>query len=229
MTPPQTAPTPAPASDTNVAPTPASRRKTIIISIIAGVTALIVLLAVGIGITYAVFVSRSESGWVRTVASALPIPAAKVGSRDILYRDFLKTRDTVKVFIASEAAKDQGLDVPFDVALETNVLEKLIRQAAVEEQAAEKGIEVTDSELRAFFSDVVAAASSTTPDVGVYLLENFGWNEEDFRQNVLKPALLEQRVGTALAEQTQGDTTAFAAWLEERLSRSDVVRYLRFE
>ncbi|MCI0479619.1 SurA N-terminal domain-containing protein [Candidatus Uhrbacteria bacterium] len=207
---------------------PAARRKTVLAAVLVGVVLLVALLAAAVAMAYGTFISRSDSPFIRGTASALRLPAAKVGSRTVLYGDFARSRDTVKVFIASEAAKEQGLAVAFDAELEKNVLEKLIRQAAVEEYAEEKGIAVTDGELRAFFADVVAAASSTTPDVGVYLLENFGWNEEDFRQNVLKPALLEQRVGEAMAEGSQGDSMAFTAWIEERLARPDVVRYVRF-
>ncbi|MFH1078177.1 MAG: SurA N-terminal domain-containing protein [Patescibacteria group bacterium] len=226
MNEPMTPPSPTPS--TSAAPS-VSRRKTMIIVGVAVAVVLIAVLGLGVAVSSAVFASRSDSGLIRGLSSILPIPAAKVGSRTVLYRDFLKTCDTVKAFIASDAAKEQGLNVPFDATLEKNAFEKLIRQAAIEEFAAETGIEVTDAELRAFFTDVVAAASSTTPDVGVYLLENFGWNEEDFRQNVLKPALLEQRVGTKLTEEAEGDTMAFTAWLEERLAKPDVVRYVRFE
>ena len=48
------------------------------------------------------------------------------------------------------------------------------------------------------------AASTTTPDVGVYLLKNFGWDEENFRQEVLKPALLEQHVGVGSGTRETG-------------------------
>lgn len=225
-----TEPMTPPPSTPSIPVAPAvSRRRTILIVGVSVVVVLIAVLGTSVAVSSAVFASRSDSGLIRSLSSILPIPAAKVGSRTILYREFLKARDTLKVFIASDAAKEQGLNVPFDEALEKNAYDKLIREAAVEEMAAEKGIEVTEEELRAFFTDVLAAASSTTPDVGVYLLENFGWNEEDFRQNVLKPSLLEQRVGSKLAEEAEGDMTAFAAWLEERLAKPDVIRHLRFE
>ncbi|MEK7655865.1 MAG: hypothetical protein AAB386_04265, partial [Patescibacteria group bacterium] len=60
------------------------------------------------------------------------------------------------------------------------------------------------------------------------LLKNFGWDEENFRQEVLKPALLEQHVGAALAQEKQGDLNALQTYMTERLAKPDVVRYLRF-
>lgn len=194
------------------------------------ITLLVVLILVGLsaGTAWAIFVKKSGHPIVRGLSNALPIPAAKLGDRTIYYRDYVKSRDTLRVFLASPAAKEQNLSLTLDAALESNVLEKLIHEAALEELAANRNISVGDEELRAFFADVIASASSTTPDVGLYLLQNFGWNEEDFRQNVLKPALLEQKLGVELANASEGDPNALAIYLEERLQRKDVVRYLRF-
>ncbi|MBI4138582.1 SurA N-terminal domain-containing protein [Candidatus Uhrbacteria bacterium] len=202
-----------------------SKKLRLLIASASGVVALLGGAAVG---SWAVFVKHSDAGFVRSVSEVLPIPAAKIGSRMILYRDFLKSRDTLRTFLSSDAAKEQAIDIPYDAQLERNVLEKLINQAAVEELAEAQKVAVTDEELRAFFADVVTAASTTTPDVGVYLLKNFGWNEEDFRQHVLRPALLEQRLAIAFAGQSQGDPNALAAYLSQRLTEKDVVRYLRF-
>jgi hypothetical protein len=193
------------------------------------ISVIVVISAIGAGMAWAVFVRHSENPVVKIVANVMQIPAAKIGKKTILYSDFIKSKDTLDFFLKSEAAKQQGIATPMDSSVEKNVLEKLINQAALEELADERKISISDSELRAFFTDVIAAASSTTPDVGVYLLENYGWTEEDFRQNVLKPALLEQRLGVELVKEKQGDPNALALYLEERLKKNDVVRYLRFD
>lgn len=196
--------------------------------IIAGVLCLLVLASAGAALTWEVYIKHSDGVFIRKTAEILPITAAKIGKRKILYRDFLKSKDTLRTFLASPAAKEQDISVPLDQALEKNILEKLVNQAALEELAEQKNITVSDEELRAFFTDVISAASSTTPDVGVYLLENFGWDEEDFRQNVLKPSLLEQRLAVRMAEENNGDGSALATYMEKRLQEKDVVRYLKF-
>ena len=101
--------------------------------------------------------------------------------------------------------------------------------AAVEDLADQKKVTVSDEELRKYFADVVTvAASSTGSDVGVYLLKNYGWNEEDFRQLVLRPALLQQRLSAALSAQAEGDPNALTQAVNARLKQNDVVRYMRF-
>ncbi len=195
---------------------------------IVAIVVILALLGSAVAGGWALFIKHSDGRLIRNVANTLPIPAASLGSHRILYRDFLHTRDTLKTFLASPAAKAQNLSAPFDQSMEKNILEKLLSQAALEELAQQKKITVSDEQLRSAFADVVSAASSTTPDVGVYLLQNFGWNEEDFRQQVLRPALLEQQLGAEMAKEKAGDENALNIYLEQRLKEKDVVRYLKF-
>jgi len=196
-----------------------------------GVVVLILILLLGTLATGAwmIYIKHSDAGFIRALANRFPIPAARVGSRTIYYRDYLHTHDTLKTFLASPAAKAQNLQVPLDESLEKNILEKLVNEAALEELADQKHVTVTDEQLREYFSQVISSVSSTTPDVGVYLLQNFGWNEEDFRQQVLKESLLEQQLGEEMAKENNGDTQALANYMDKRLQQKDIVRYLRFK
>ena len=197
--------------------------------LVLGICAFVLLVAgTGAGVVYSVYAKRSGGPIVRVIAKMFPLPAGRIGSQTILYRDFLTNRDTLDHFLKSPAAAAQQLAVPLDAELEKNVLEKMMHETALKELGAEKNVTVSNDELRKYFTDVVAQASSTTPDIGVYLLDNFGWSEEDFRQNVLRPALLEEKLGAEMAKEKQGDPSALAVYLEERLSRKDVTRYLKF-
>jgi hypothetical protein len=175
-----------------------------------------------------IYVKRSESPMIRKITEMLPIPAARLGSRVVLYRDFVHSRDTLRKFLASPAAKDEGLNVAFDETLEQNALEKLLVQQALEEIAEQKKVSVTDDELRQYYSEVLATTSSTTQDPSQYLLDNFGWDEEDFRQNVLRPALIEQKLTLAFGEENATDTDALNRAVAARMEQKDVVRYVRF-
>ena len=175
-----------------------------------------------------IYVNRSDSPVIRKITEVLPIPAARLGSHVVLYRDFTESRDTLRRFLDSPAAKEEGLNVQYDASLEQNALEKLLVQQALEEIAAQNKVTVTDDELRQYYSEVLAATSSTTANPSQYLLDNFGWNEEDFRQNVLRPALLEQKISAALAGENATDTDALNRAVAARMEQPDVVRYVRF-
>jgi hypothetical protein len=219
-----TTPESVPVSSSNSA----SSSKRLVRVLVVSVSVFLVLACVGVFFAWQIFVKRSDAGYIRSVTSVLPIPAARVGSRVVLYREFLSSRETLKTFLASPAAKEQGMSVPFDANLERNALEKLLVQRVLEGIAEERHVAVNEEELRQYFSEVLSATSSTTPDVGSYLLQNFGWSEDDFRQNVLKPALLEQKISAALAEEANDDPDALNRMVAQRMERGDVVRYVRF-
>lgn len=177
---------------------------------------------------YDIFVRRSDDGVARALANALPIPAAKVGSRTILYRSFLSDRDVVKKFIASPAAAAQNMSAPFDAKMEQSVYDKLLAEAVVDELADQQKLTVSDDEVQKYYDEVVTAASSTTPDMSAYLRDNFGWTEQDFRARVLKPAILQDKLGQKMMDDAQGDQSALATAVEKRLAEKDVVKYLKF-
>lgn len=193
----------------------------------AGSLAVLILFAL-FSFSRAVFVNKSESRSVRAVSDVLPVPAARLGARWILYRDYLRARDTLRAFLASPAAREINIQAPLNADLEKNVLERLLTKAALEEFAAQKNISVTEAELRRAFSEALVASSSTAPDVSVYLLETYGWNEEDFRQEVIRPAVLEEKLVEKLKAEGEGDEGALGKYLSQRLQEKNVVRYLRF-
>lgn len=201
-----------------------------VLSIFAGMGLLLVLVsAIGL-MLYGVYFKVNASGPVRVMARVLNLPAAKVGSQSVSYDRFLMTRDAVVMFINSEAGQEVGAYMPPEKELNDNILERLIRQAMIADLAKQKGIMVDDEQVNLVFEDVKsAAASSTTPDVGEYLWKNYGWQEADFKEEVLRPALLEQDLATAMAQESEGNQYALEEALAKKRAEPDVVVYLKFE
>lgn len=198
--------------------------------VVGGVAAVVVVACLGltVGIGHAIYYKHSDSPSIRWLSRVLPIPAARVGRTSVLYRDYLKQHDALKHFLASPAAKAQQLNLALNADLEKNILEKLVAQQVLEQAASDRRVTVTDDDVRQSFTQVVAMASSTTPDVGVYLWDNFGWNEEDFRQSVVRPALLEEKLTKIMSNENQGDPGVLSAYMDKQLASKEVVRYLRF-
>ena len=194
--------------------------------IMIGAVLIILLLAGALFTGWSMLAGRADNGYVSFVANVVPIPAAKVGSRTILYRDYLDSRETMRIFLASDAAKEQNLVVPFDATLEENILMRLMNEEALRDIAEQNDVSVPDEDLMAFFDEVTAAASSTAPDIGVYLLDTYGWDEQTFRNKVLYPALLEQKLYLELSDKQSEKT--FEQLIEERLAQDDVKRYVQF-
>lgn len=196
-------------------------------AIIAGLVLLTVLtLTVGFTI-YGIYANQNQDSVSRFVAKALSLPAASVEGRKVTYERFLNTRDAVRRFINSEAGRDVGAAMPSDDQLNQNILEQLIRQKLVAVIAEEKQISISNEELDEVFNEVAEqAASSTESDINTYLHDNYGWNKQNFREYVLQPALLEQKLAQALAG--EGNPMALENMLAGKRQGEDVVVYLRF-
>jgi hypothetical protein len=204
-------------------------QKNKIITAFAILGGLIVLAGLGGLLVYGVYYKMNDSAPTRLVAKVFNLPAAKVGQSNISYSEFLSVRDAIKKFTNSDAGKEVQAALPPDKELSQNILERLIRQELTKQLAGQKNIAITDDEISTIFKDVVkVAASSTTPDVSQYLMNNYGWNENDFREKVLRPALLEQKLGAAMAQEKQGDQTAMETELVALRAKPDVVVYLKF-
>jgi len=190
----------------------------------------VLVIVAGCGLTiFEVYYKVNDSKPVRFLAKTFDLPAARVGKYKVSFDRFVKTRDAVIHFINSDAGKEVKATMPPQDVLDKNVLDRLLRQLIVQEMAEQKKIAVTDDEVKTVFADVVkAAASSTTPNVSEYLSNNYGWNENDFRSQVLLPALLEQKVGMELAKEMPTDQNALETAITARRASPDVVIYLKF-
>ncbi|MDD5438225.1 MAG: SurA N-terminal domain-containing protein [Patescibacteria group bacterium] len=204
-------------------------QKNKLITLFSVLGGLIVIAGLGGLLVYGVYYKQNDAGVTRLVAKAFNMPAAKVGNATVSYAEFLSVRDAIRKFTASEAGKQVEAVLPPDKELNQNILERLIRQELTKQLADQKKITVADEDLNTIFQDVVkVAASSTTPDVNQYLLSNYGWNENDFREQVLRPALLEQKLAISMAGGDQTKQNAMEDELVAMRAKPEVVVYLKF-
>lgn len=197
------------------------------LAIFGGIGVFIILTVVAACLAKGVYLDRSDSGFVRTLGSWLP--AAKAAGSTISYGEVLQTRDTLKTYLHSDAAKAQGFDQTLTPDLEKKAtVERLVRDRIVESMAREKNVQVSDADIQSEFEKMTAAASSTMPDVGDFLSKNFGWTETDFRRNVVRPALLESRVAETYGTSTEDQITGFQKDVSDRLAGPDVKIYLKY-
>ncbi len=196
-------------------------------AILIGLVAFIVIIGAAAWILFAVYVQRSDNPIVRQVGSWLP--AAKIGTHTVTYGDFLDMRDTLKVFLNSDAAKQAGSAQPLTPDVEKQGLQSLLRDIAVADMADQRNVTVSDDDVRTDFAAIIAANSSTIPDVGQYLHDNYNWTEEQFRQKVLRPAILQERVAATYSTDTQEQYVMMESAVGQRMADPDVKIYLKFD
>ena len=193
----------------------------------SGLTVFVLFLGAATAVAYGVYQKRSDSSLVRAFGSAYP--AARVGFHVISYGDFLRSRDTLRVYLNSDAAKQAQLAGPMSLSVEKNALDRLVRDAAVSDMAQRKNIQVSDADVQKAFSQLMLSASTTKPDVDQYLKQTFDWNQDQFRQYVMRPALTEQRLAQALTTSTADQQTVVEQAIDARLAQPDVKYYLHIE
>jgi hypothetical protein len=189
--------------------------------------AVVIVLVACVGIAASGYVYHVESGPVVPLIGWLP--AARVGSQTVTYAQYLKHVEAQRAFVEGPAAAAQGVTGSFGDAERSAALERAIRIAAIDDLAEQSGIVVTPLDVdRAYLGLIQRAGTSTTPDeIHEFLHDQFGMDEAEFKQLVVRPALLEDTLRQQ-SMATTNDESAFDKVLEDRLGRPDVTRYLSF-
>ncbi len=177
-------------------------------------------------LAYQVYIKRSDNTVVRTIGAILPV--AKLGWHTISYGQFLESRDTLKTYLASPAAKLQQQTAEYTPTLERQAtVDRLLRDAAIQEYADAHQIMVKDEEVREQFTSMVNTASSTG-NVSQFLADNFNWTEEQFRANIVRPMMIESKVAATFSTSTPQNLEQLQSYLADRLKKDDVKVYLKF-
>lgn len=194
--------------------------------LVAGIAALIVCTLAATWVLYGVYIKRSDAPLIRRIGHSFPV--ARVGSRTVTYGQFLEARDAIRTYIGSDAGEAAGLGGELTPEGERSALDRLVNQAAIGELASERQVAVAEEDVRASFAQIVLSASSTIPNVSQYLQDTFQWDEEQFRQKVIRPAILEERVAATFSSTTDEGMILLGQYLDARIKKPDVKIYLRF-
>ncbi len=197
-----------------------------IFRLITVVSVVIILMLAGAWVAYRVYIVRDGSPTIRRIASWLP--AAQVDAHTITYGNFLKTRDTLDTYLSSPAAQKNGFATAMTPKVERSALDQIIREDLVKDLAVKRGVTVSNADVLGSFNAMVDANSSTVPDVSKYLDENYHWSEKDFQDNVIRPAIYEERVAATFSSSTKAQYAMLQSYLADQMKQPNVKIYLKF-
>lgn len=192
----------------------------------------LLILVVGVGgvlFGRAVLIAHADTPAVRRVAAITHFPVARVGDNFISYSDYLGQADAQKRYLSGKEAQALGMGGAPTPEMQESVYEQLIRVAATEDLAKKYNVQITPLDVDRAYDDLISqAGTSTKPgEVEGYLRENFGWSPAEFKEYIVRPALLKK----SLADQRKKDTgkdDAFETELASRIAAPDVHRWMRF-
>lgn len=202
-----------------------SRTRWVIIS--SAFAAVFVALAASAVFLWGVYRAHWEGPFITTVADAIPIPAARVGSHSISLHEYFSSLRSVNQYLNSEEAAAQGQKRPMNDDDRKSALERLIQEAALAELAASRGVSVTADQEQAVLAELDVTATSTDA-FQQYIQTNYGWNMEDFKAHIIRPLVLTRVLGASFAADHNGDVNALSSYITDRIQKPDVVRYVAF-
>lgn len=180
---------------------------------------LIVATTLMIALLSGVYLLRSEQPLVRMMGGWLPV--ASVSGNTVSYGDYLTHVDAQRVFLTGPLAQDSGAVREITDSERREAYERAIRIRAVEGLAEEADVEVTPLDVDRAYQDLVARAGSSTTkeEIQTFLKAQFGWDESEYKANLLRPAFTEEILRTKGGEE-------FDRLLQARIDGAS--RYLSF-
>lgn len=167
--------------------------------LIGGGLAVVVIVAAGLGVsTFGLYRLGWEGPASSALVRALPYPAATVNGRAIRYADYLDDLDSVRKFFAAQAARGAEVTVPPEAELRAGVMERLVQNAVLTEEAARLGLEASAAEIEDEYAKVVAQGGKEGASLEDELAELYGWTSEDFKERVIRVFLLQKKMEEAL-------------------------------
>ena len=196
------------------------------------VVTVLVLLGVGaVTVAFAFGITRHQ--WdgpaTRQFARITGFPAARLASTKIPYTDYLQLMDAQKILLATEVAKQQGLNAVPEADRRKGAVETLLKNQAVEVIAEQEKVVVTPLDVDRFFDQLTGLASTSTTttvqSVDEYLRDNFGWTQTEYKKYVVRPGMLREIIDQKRKQ--NNSTNAIDTEIGQRVLQSDVKRYLQ--
>ncbi len=166
---------------------------------------LFVILIIFFGIILSgVYYFKWDNIYINKAIDYLPLPVAKVGDDFIPYKDF---RDMSQAQLASLAK--MGDPSKLEVVKEdvkTDILERLIDKKITENISKNKNIFLTEEEIKVYY-DIYVGESGSEENLEKIVLEMYGWDLIKFKNMVLKPFILQNKLNNYFVWSKEFNTT----------------------
>jgi len=174
-----------------------SIKKFIIGLVIVIITVILIFIVLGFGIV--------RFGWSNSftdaIAKVIPYPAIIFDYKILPYSQYQEDVKTLETFDKNQETDEITEDDMNDI--KKMILLRMVRDEILDKKAKEYGITISDTEIDQEFDSIidVAAQQGTTKAemLETLQLDDYGWDENDFKQRALKPQILYLKVGEKVA------------------------------
>ena len=177
------------------------RGKKSILSFITGfliaaiICCIVIIVIVGVGIYF----YKWEDPFTSFVIEIIPYPAAKVNTKFIKYSDWQNNVKSMKIYLQYEREKLQDTTIERG-NIEQDVLDTLIKNEVARQLAGSYGIQISAEEIqKATVRIINEEYQDSVSSINLNLKKMFNWDLEDFKQRVIEPMLLFERLEKVIA------------------------------
>ncbi len=171
--------------------------------LVGGVVGLVVLLFVASGIfAYVGARSFSETPLVVALTRVFGVPIATVNGDRVLYADYVADKKIIEMYNTQQGGQ---LDA---AAISDVVLQRLIANKMLKQEAQTFDVSVSEDELDAELETLFAQAPSREDAEKSFMeqFSQFGWDMEDYKEQVLYYAVLQRKLSEAVKVVPEGET-----------------------
>ncbi|KKU14203.1 MAG: Foldase protein PrsA [Candidatus Magasanikbacteria bacterium GW2011_GWC2_45_8] len=155
---------------------------------------LIIVILASVGVwSYLIVRNNLTDNTSLRFARVVHLPAGFVNKTSIPYASYVEDFKAVKNFYESNKKKDPAIATPSDSELRKNVWDRLVRTALLGELASKNNAEVTSKDTDEEFKKLSTALGSEDA-ANKMIQESYGWSSAEFKQRVIMPFLLQQKV-----------------------------------
>lgn len=149
---------------------------------------------------YGIYRWHWQGSFAYNLSRVVPYPAVLVDWEVIRYSAYLENLKSLKQYWAAEQANNNVfLGIPGEAEIRERLVETLIEQKITQIWARKHGLGVSAEEAQQEW-DRAQKRDGVTSEVTRFLSDAYGWSEKKFKERVLVPFLLQQKVKTALPE-----------------------------
>ena len=158
-------------------------------------------------------------GWrgsfVRGLSVAIPYPAVLVDWEPIRFYTYVDDFNTLERYWDIQRENSNVfLGIPNSDDIRERLIDKLVNEKLVQIWARAHGVTITADELEREWQRLLSKPEAES-EVHYFLSDAYGWSEEKFKQRVLYPFLLQEKVERAAADEQQIDEDTLFARADE--------------
>lgn len=163
----------------------------------------VVLLILLLGASAVFSIGLYRLGWqgpfIDRVISVVPFPVALANRTIIRFDDYEEDVRTLNYYFDNNSEVNAQQQKPKADEIAATVLNRLIYDSVVAELTSRYDIAVSDSELEEQIQ-TIADSSGSRENVSSLLRSLYGWDENQFKDKVLRPYVALEKLGKALSE-----------------------------